>query len=271
MLRLAQCGFGLLAFCHIEADAKHPDSGTILVADDLPDAVQMTDEPVAANDPLFVTEVDPCFQGVGQARLHMGAIIRMDEAQEVGEGTAKLTAREPIDSVKLVRPADAIFRDVPRPASEIGQPLRFGELDVGIGELSIGISKLRIGVGELAVRPAELEIGIRQCRGAVFHALVKLGLDTPKIFLAAATHLDIGAQRQARHRHAEHEGEQEKERFIEAHLRKWAHLGDCRPYGKNSENDRDRRGIARPAAQCCPDQRQNHKKSKRARILGARQ
>ena len=37
------------------------------------------DEPIAANDPLFVTEVAPCFQGVGQTRLHMGTIIRSDD------------------------------------------------------------------------------------------------------------------------------------------------------------------------------------------------
>ena len=167
----------------------------------------MTDEPVAANDPFFVTEVTPCFQGMGQACLHMGAVIWMDEIQEIGKGAAKFTALEPIDSVKLVRPCEAIFRDVPRPASEIGETLRFGELDIGIGELSVGGGKFRIGVGELAVRFAKLEIGIGQCRRAVFHALVKLGLDAPKILLAAAAHLDIGAQRQARHRHAQHEGE----------------------------------------------------------------
>src|SRR5512144_1733743 len=171
----------------------------------------MTDEPVAANDPLFVAEVAPCFQGVGQARLHVGTIIWMDEGQEIGESSAKFTARQSVDSVKLVRPADAIFGDVPRPAAKICEPLRFGELDVGIGELSIGISKPRIGISELAVRSAELEIGLRECGSAVFHTLVKLGLYAPKIVFAAAAHLNVSTQRQARHRHAQHEGEQQKE------------------------------------------------------------
>src|SRR6185437_13578280 len=99
---------------------------------------------------------------------------RMDKVQEIGKGATKFTARQPVDSVELVRPVDAVFREVPRPASKIGQPLRFGELDVGVGELSIGISELRIGIGELNVCPAELEIGIRQCRRAVFDALIKV-------------------------------------------------------------------------------------------------
>jgi hypothetical protein len=80
----------------------------------------MADKPVAADDPFFVAEVAPRFQGVRQARLHMGAIIRMNKVQEIGKGAAKFTARQPVDSVELVRPVDAVFREVPRPASKIG-------------------------------------------------------------------------------------------------------------------------------------------------------
>src|SRR5262245_33388639 len=108
---LAQGALSFLALGYIKTDAEHADGGTVLVADDLAHAVQMTDTPVAASDPLLVTEVATCFQGLGQARLHMIAIIGMDEGQEIGESAAKIPVCQPVDSVKLIRPSDPIFRD----------------------------------------------------------------------------------------------------------------------------------------------------------------
>src|SRR6185503_11597647 len=51
-------GAGIPA-AHMPVEIEHADGGTTLIANDLPDAVQMTNESVTANDPLFVTEVAP--------------------------------------------------------------------------------------------------------------------------------------------------------------------------------------------------------------------
>ena len=103
------------------------------------------------------------------------------------------------------------------------------------------------------------------------HAAVELGLGAAQVFLAAAAHRDVGAEREARHRQADHESEQHQERFVQAHMAERPGMLDRGPDGEAGEDHADGRGVARAAPQRRPHQRQDRQEAERARIFRARQ
>ena len=185
LLGIPQRAFRLLALRHVVADAEHADRGAAFVADHLADAVQITDAAVRADDALLVAEV--------LARLERGAdgwpdlrtIIGVDETDEFLQRAFELAGPKTVDVEQLLRPGHRVLHHVPAPAAEIGETLRFRQMDIGVGE----------------------------CRGALLDTLIEIDLGAPQLVLDPSAHRHVGAERQARHRDADHEGEQQQERM----------------------------------------------------------
>ena len=102
-------------------------------------------------------------------------------------------------------------------------------------------------------------------------AAVEVALGAAQVLLGAPAHRHVGAERQARHRQADHEGEQQQEGFVDADLAERSGMLDRRPDRKAGEDHADGGGVARAAPQRRPDQRQDRQEAERARIFRARQ
>ena len=163
LLGFAQGLLGLLALGDVDADAEHAHGTAIAAADHLARAVQMAHAAVGPDDALLVAEGFARLQRLADARTHLRAVVGVNEVHELVERAAEALGRHAVDLVQLVGPGDAVARDIPRPAAEIAEPLRFHEMGVGLVELG----------------------------GALAHAAVELGLGTAQAVLAASAHGDV--------------------------------------------------------------------------------
>ncbi len=186
----------------------------------------------------------------------------MHQLDELHEGALKFARRQPVDVKELIRPADAVLFNVPRPAAEVCQALRFHQLNIGVRETAVRITKP-------PVRFAEPAVGFSQRGGTLFDPIIKLGVNATKIILAAPAHRNIRAQRQARHRHAEHEGEKQQEGLVQTDLSERTQLCDGGPDRKNCEQQANGCRVPRPAPQRRQHKRQDREESERARIFRA--
>ena len=135
LFAVAQRHLGLAPRGDVETDAEHADRRAVLVAHHFADALQMTHAAVGPHDALFMAEVGAAaFQRRADAFLHALAVVRMQEADEVLDLARRRLPCDAIDVHQLVRPGDLVVADVPRPAAEIGEALRFGEMDIGVGQ-----------------------------------------------------------------------------------------------------------------------------------------
>ena len=104
LLGVVQRAFRLLALGHVQADAEHADRGAAFVADHLADAVQMAKAAVRADDALFVAEMRARLERAADARLHLRAVVGMDEADELLQRAFELVGAKTVDVVQLLGP-----------------------------------------------------------------------------------------------------------------------------------------------------------------------
>ena len=145
------------------------------------------------------------------------AVVGMNEADEFVQRAFELAGAQPVDLEQLFGPGNLVGRDIPRPAAEIGQALGFREMDIGVGKR----------------------------RGALPHAVIEFGLGAAQAFLGCLPHRHVGAERQARHRHADHEGEQQQEGFVEADIAERPGMFDRRPDRKAGRGSRPTVAVSR--------------------------
>lgn len=135
------------------------------------------------------------------------------------------------------------MRDVPRPASEIGDALRLLQMDIGVGERG----------------------------GALLHAPIEFALGAAQLLLGAPAHGQVNGKDQTRHLQADHEGEQQQEGFIDAQMGEGTDMIEHRPDDETGKDHADTGGVARAAPERRLDQRQDGEEAERARILAAPQ
>src|SRR5262249_50724740 len=93
--------------------------------DDFAAALQMPDLAVGPHDPLIDAEPLTGLEGSGDLVPDTRPILLLDARDEVIESAAKFAVLEAVDLVELPRPGDPVGWNVPHPAAEIGDALRF--------------------------------------------------------------------------------------------------------------------------------------------------
>ena len=167
----------------------------------------------------------------------------MHETEEFLDRAAEALRRQAVDVVQLLRPGHPVLPDVPRPASQIGEPLRLLQVDIGVGERGRALAHALI---ELVC--ARRRFSSLRRRTATSAASTRLGTDRLIMKVSSSRKDSL--------------------------MPRWAngpHLLDRGPDGKAGQYHGDACGIARAPPQRRPDQRQDSEEAERRGVFRARQ
>ena len=193
-------------------------------------------------------------------------------------GVPSRTDRKPIQSFPVLRPMAERRRDLiglarwapdactvsrAKPGSQVNQPIeQLLKIEAGAADLleHLGESSLLLERFLQLVRPLfdpflELPAGYLEpfSRVPQFTGTGReLVVGVLQLLLGAPAHLDVGTQGHAGHRNADEEHDQQEERIIEADPREGAAARQGPPHGKATQNDDNRRGLARVTPQRRP-------------------
>ena len=107
--------------------AEDPQRLAAVVGRDLAAAVQDADDAVGPDDAVLEGERRVIFERPVQRAVDRVPVLRVDVAQQSLVARGKSTGGQAVDAIQLIGPGDLVGRDVPLPAADVRDVLRFSE------------------------------------------------------------------------------------------------------------------------------------------------
>jgi hypothetical protein len=139
----------------------------------------------------------------GLERIHDFAlgplpVVRMHAGEEIVERASEVARLYPVDFAKLLRPRQLPLQDVPRPASDVGEALRFGQMDPLL-------SVVRLDRTAFLDLPLQRLDRLGKSLSALLNSKFKFVVGASQPILGTATDRHVRAQRQTWDRRADDE------------------------------------------------------------------